>query len=717
MKKQLLLLILLAILIPRSYVKADEGMWLPFMIDDALFSEMQEMGLNLTRDQIFSFTESSLKDAIVHFGGGCTAEIISDMGLVLTNHHCGYGRIQALSSVENDLLTNGFWADELGDELPSQGLFVRFLVQARDVTEEVAAALSPDLTEEERGRIIREKSEEIVAAATDGTHYTANVRPMFAGNEFFLFVYETYNDVRLVGTPPESIGSYGGDTDNWMWPRHTGDFSLFRVYTAPDGSPASYSSENIPLRPRHHLPVSIKGVEEGDFAMILGYPGSTNRYLTSYGIEFNLENMYQVRIDIRRKKLDIIEEAMAGSDEIRIKYASKQSGIANYWKNFIGMSRSLKRLDVAGSKRELETQFQQWVVEEPSRRREYGQVMDDFRQAYEGYRQFNSQNYVFMEAMSSGPDMLRFANSFNRLLTMLKNKEEGEDFDRELSNLKNAAGRTYRNYDQDVDERLWAAMFRVYFERIPPANLPDIFQEIAKKYRYDFDRYAADVYKNSLFANQESVLKFLEKPSARALQRDPGFKAARSVYSNHAEMNPRIQQYDVVVDRAERLFLKGLREMMPERSFYPDANSTMRFTYGSVGGYQPADAVYYDYQTTLKGVMEKEDPGHHEFIVPAKLKSLYMDKDYGPYGKNGGMVVNFIAGLDITGGNSGSPVINGDGHLIGLAFDGNWEAMSGDILFEDEVQRSINVDARYILFIIEKFAGASRIIDEMTIIR
>lgn len=716
MKKKLILLLLLAIMVPRSLVKADEGMWLPFLIDDALFAEMQQMGLNLTRDQIFSFTESSIKDAIVHFGGGCTAEIISDMGLVLTNHHCGYGRIQALSTVENDLLYNGYWATGLEDELPSPGLFVRFLVQARDVTEEFNALLRPEMTEDEREEIIRQKSQELSAAATEGTHYTANVRPMFAGNEFFLFVYETFNDVRLVGTPPESIGAYGGDTDNWMWPRQTGDFALFRVYTAPDGSPASYSPDNIPLRPRHHLPISLRGVTEGDFAMILGYPGRTNRYLTSHGIEFNLENMYQVRIDIRRKKLDIIEQAMAESNEIRIKYASKQSSIANYWKNFIGMSRSLRRLDVAGSKRRLEQEFERWVAQDPARQREYGGVMEMYEQAYAGYRQFNSQNFVFAEAMSTGPDMLRVANGFDRLLTMLQGRQQGEELNREINNLRGLAERIYRNYDQGVDEQLWAAMFRVYYEQLPGENLPDIFPEISRKYRNDFDRYASDVYSKSIFASQERLMRFLDRPNARTLQNDPGFRAARSVFTNMAEISPRIQEYDALVNRAERLFLKGLREMMPDRSFYPDANSTMRFTYGRVGGYHPADAVYYDYKTTLTGVMEKEDPGHHEFIVHEKLKQLYLDKDYGRYGTDGELVVNFIAGLDITGGNSGSPVINGDGHLIGLAFDGNWEAMSGDILFENEVQRSINVDARYILFLIDKFAEARWILDEMTIV-
>ena len=716
MLRKLILILVVALLVPRGMVKADEGMWMPFLLDDALFQEMQELGLNLSREQVFSFTESSLKDAIVSFGGFCTGEIISDRGLILTNHHCGKGRIQSHSAVGNDLLRDGFWAANLEEELPNPGLFVRFLVRVEDVTDRFHAALNPAMSEDERNVAIRNLSNTISGDATRGNHYTANVRPMFAGNEFYLFVYETFTDVRLVGAPPASIGEYGGDTDNWMWPRHTGDFALFRVYAGPDGKPADYSPENVPLTPRHHLPVSIRGIQEDDFAMVLGYPGNTNRYLTSYGIDYNLDNMYQVRIDIRRKKLDIIEEAMAASDEIRIQYASKQSGISNYWKNFIGMSRSLRRLDVAGSKSALEEEFSQWVNREPARIAEYGEVLQYYRDAYDGLRQFNSQNFVFMEAMATGPDILRLANSFNNLLSILENKEKAAELTEELDRLRDLAERTYRNYNQDVDRKLWAAMFAEYHRRIQKENLPDVFQTIERRYRNDFDKYAADVYKSSIFSSAASLERFLEKPSARLLKNDPAFVAARSVWANNQEISSRMQQYTQQIQKAERLFIKGLREMQPDKSFYPDANGTMRITYGTISGYQPADAVYYHYKTTLEGVMEKEDPTHHEFVVDPRLKKLYENEDYGRYAENGVMVVNFIANNDITGGNSGSPVINGDGHLIGLAFDGNWEAMSGDILFEDEVQRCINVDARYILFIIEKLAGATHLLEEMTIV-
>jgi hypothetical protein len=699
-----------------SRLHADEGMWLPFLLDESLLEEMQEMGLEITPEQLFSFTGSSLKDAIVSFGGFCTGEMISDKGLVLTNHHCGYGRIQAHSSVENDILTDGFWAKSLSEELPNPGLYVRFLVSATDVTEQIEAALNPKMSTGERSRTIMVKGRQLAAEATRGTHYSANVRPFFAGNAFFLFVYETFDDVRLVGTPPSDIGKYGGDTDNWMWPRHTGDFALFRVYTAPDGTPAEYSPDNIPLKPRHHLPISLQGVKEDDFAMILGYPGSTERYLTSHGIDFRLENVYPVRIDIRRKKLDILDEAMHNDNAIRIMYASTHAGIANYWKNFIGMSEALQKHRVADTKRELETAFAEWIALDPARKKEYGEVMKNYELAYEGLRQFHSHNIIFAETVASGPDIMSLANNFSSLLNILEENGSAEAIENEVERLKVSAYRTYRDYDQNVDQQMWAAMFEKYHTLIPEDMQPAIFNEITTVFAGDFDGYAAYVYSNSVFANQESMEAFLNAPEAATLKEDPAFLAAVALYDHNRTINQQISPHNARLNEADRLFQKGLMEMNPESLFYSDANSTMRFTYGKVKGYYPADAVYYHYKTTLHGVMEKENPDHHEFIVPDRLKELYEADYYGIYGENGSLVVNFITDHDITGGNSGSPVINAKGHLIGLAFDGNWEAMSGDILFEPELQRCINVDARYILFIIDKFAGASHLLDEMTII-
>ena len=716
MKNKLLSGILGVLLIFPVALKADEGMWLPFLIEDTLYYKMQEMGLNLRPEEVFSFTESSLKDAVVSFGGFCTGEIISDKGLVLTNHHCGYGRIQSHSSVENDLLTDGFWAMSKEEELPNPGLFVRFLVNVEDVTAEITEALSDDMTEEERALAIRGRSNDLVEKATEDNHYTASVSSFFAGNMFYLFAYETFNDVRLVGAPPSSIGAFGGDTDNWEWPRHTGDFALFRVYTAPDGSPAEYAEENIPLRPKHHLPVSIRGVEENDFAMVLGFSGRTERYLTSHGIDYRLENMYPVRIDIRRKKLDILEENMAASDEIRIKYASKHSGISNYWKNFIGMSESLKRLNVAEEKRSLENRFYQWVQQDESRKEEYGTVLNDFQKVYDGFRTFESANYVFIEAMATGPDVMRLANGFQTLAGMLEEETESAELEEEVNRLRAVAERIYRNYSQDVDEQLWAAMFEIYQKKVSKENLPDIFDHIRTKFDNDFQKYARQVYEASIFANKDRIVAFLENPVLEVLKSDPIFKATRSVFSHYQTLNAQMEEYRNLLARSNRMFQRGLLEMKPDYLFYPDANGTMRFTYGTVNGYYPMDAVYYHYKTTLSGVMEKEDPDHHEFVVPGELKDLYLSGDFGRYGQDGQMVVNFITNNDITGGNSGSPVINGDGHLIGIAFDANWEGMSGDILFEHEMQKCINVDARYMLFIIEKFSGATHLIEEMTIV-
>ncbi len=697
--------------------RADEGMWLPFLIDDDLYDEMTRMGLNLEPEEIFSFTGPSIKDAIVSFGGFCTGEIISDQGLVLTNHHCGYGRIQSHSTVDNDLLTDGFWAMTREEELPNEGLFVRFLINVEDVTDEVMAELNDNMDEEERAAAITAISNELSGTAAEGTHYTANVRPVFAGNYFYLFIYETFNDVRLVGAPPTDVGAFGGDTDNWEWPRHTGDFSLFRVYTAPDGSPAEYDPENIPMRPRYHLPVSIKGVEENDFAMILGYSGSTERYLTSYGIEYRLDNMYPVRIDIRRRKLDIIEEAMAGSDEVRIQYASKHSGISNYWKNFIGMSESLRRLNVADSKRELEQSFRQWAMADQERHDEYGNVIPDFEEAYNRLRGFNSHNYVFMEAMATGPEAIRLANAFSNLYRLLEEGAERGEIVSEAERLGAITERIYRNYDIEVDRRLWSAMFGVYDEQIPRDELPEVFNLVRMEYGNDFQAYARAVFEGSIFPHSDRMAAFLENPTFDQIREDPVYIAARSVYQRYNEVTGRMTDISKMLQRTERLFIRGLLEMQPDRLFYPDANSTMRFTYGSVNGYSPMDAVYYDYYTTLSGVMEKEDPDHHEFVVPARLKELYHEGDFGDYAWDNNMVVNFITNNDITGGNSGSPVINADGHLTGVAFDANWEGMSGDILFEHDMQKAINVDARYILFIIDKFAGAGHLIDEMTIIK
>ena len=702
----------------KTTVKADEGMWVPLFIESLNYQEMKEMGLKLTADQIYSTNHSSLKDAIAIFGRGCTSEVISDQGLLLTNHHCGYGQIQAHSSVEHDYLTEGFWAESMEDELPNPGLTATFLIRIEDVTAKVLNEVNDDMTEEERYEKIRSASDELKTQATDGTHYNAMVRSFFEGNEYYMFVYETYNDVRLVGAPPSSVGKYGADTDNWMWPRHTGDFSIFRIYTDKDGNPAEYSEDNIPLKPRHFLPVSIAGVEKGDFAMIMGYPGSTQRYLTSWGVKMALDISNQTVVDVRDKKLKIMMEDMQADPAVRIKYASKYARTSNYWKYFIGQTKGLKRLKVYDKKKALEEDFRNWVGQNAQREEKYREALDLIASAYDQISKYEKVRIYQREAIMRGSEIIGFAADFSDLKRMLGEDTEQEKIDAEIQKLKEEAVDYFKDYNLPTDKKLLAAMMEMYHKNIPADQQPDYLKEINKKYKGDYDTYAEKVFDKSVFTSLESVNAFLDSPSAKKIDKDPAYEAAKAFNNFYVqELRPKtLDAYDKL-DKGNRLFVAGLREMQPDKKFYPDANFTMRLTYGQVLDYYPADAVHYNYYTTLEGVMEKEDPNNWEFVVPEKLKELYNEKDYGPYGEGDVMKVCFLTNHDITGGNSGSPVINGRGELIGLAFDGNWEAMSGDIAFEPELQRTINVDIRYVLFIIDKYAGAKRLIDEMKIVK
>jgi hypothetical protein len=698
--------------------KADEGMWLPLFVERLNYVDMQEMGLKLTPEEIYNINQSSLKDAIIIFGRGCTGEVVSDNGLVFTNHHCGYGQIQSHSTIENDFLTDGFWAMSHDEELPNDGLTATFLVRIEDVTNKVTEVINDDMSEEERNDEIRKISKTLSDEATEGTHYNASVRSFYAGDEFYLFVYERYLDVRLVGAPPSSIGKYGADTDNWMWPRHTGDFAIFRIYTGPDGKPAAYAEENIPLKPKHHLPISLDGVENGDFAMIMGYPGSTDRYRSSWGVELAIEESNPTVVAIRDQKLNVMRSYMDASDEVRIKYASKWAGTSNYWKYYIGQTRGLKRLKVVGKKQAEEAAFAQWVNARPDRKAMYGEVLSMREEAINKQSEFNLASIYLNEAISRGSEILTFARRFNKLNEMLQEKDTDEKaLNEEIGKLKSSAERFFKNYHMPLDRELLGTMLTTYYENVPAHQQPAMLAEIDKKYKGDFQAYADKVFSKSIFTSLEDVNAFLDKPRAKTITKDPAYELAEAF----AALQPAIRTMQAGINdiaaKSDRLYIRGLREMMAdEKVLYPDANFTMRLTYGQVLDYNPADAVHYDYITTLKGVMEKEDPANWEFFVPEKLKELYQNKDYGPYGQNGEMIVGFISNNDITGGNSGSPVMNAKGELIGIAFDGNWEAMSGDIAFEPAIQRTISVDIRYVLFIIDKFAGAQNIIDELTIV-
>lgn len=698
-------------------VHADEGMWLLSTLKQLNEAEMQKMGFRLTADDIYNINKASMKDGIVHFGGGCTGEIISPDGLILTNHHCGLDFIQSLSSIEHDYLKNGFWAATRADELPAPGLTVRFLIRMEDVTQKVKSEMSDTLSEADFQAKLVSVFAKITKEATENTGYIADVRSTFGGNEFYLFVYEKYEDVRLVGTPPMSIGNFGGDTDNWMWPRHTGDFSMFRVYMSPDGKPAKYSKDNVPMKSKYYFPVNIKGLQEGDFTMIMGYPGRTDRYATSYSIENSLDITSPSLVKIRDKRLNVINEAMASSDEIRIKYQSKKNRVSNYWKYFIGQQKQLKRMKVLDQKRDQENKFNEWVNADKKRKMEYGFVLNALQNSYMESRKY-AKVRVYMSEALLGTEVLRYAMSFGALEKALNEKTPNqEDIQAKTAMLKSQVDDYFDEYDAGVDKKVFAVLMKTFMEDIAPEQRAPSLAKMLGKNKGNYEKWADYVFSKSIFADKNKVLEFLKDPSAKAIHNDPAFQIIND-QSNFYSDNFRDAARKAELNQAanNRKYIQGLREMMPEKKFSPDANSTMRLTYGKVKNYNPADAVKYDWISTIEGVMQKMDNTNTEFVVPDKLAELYNNKDYGRYAKNGTLYTCFITDNDITGGNSGSPVINGNGEIVGLAFDGNWEAMSGDIKFDENYKRTIAVDIRYVLFCIEKFGGAKHIVDEMKVV-
>jgi hypothetical protein len=714
--RKLLILLILAGLAGTTSLKADEGMWLLPLIGKFNIDKMQELGLELSAEDIYSINNSSIKDAIVIFGGGCTGELISDQGLVLTNHHCGYGAIQSLSSIENDYLTDGFWAFAREHEIPSPDLTVTFLVRMEEVTSRVLESVNQEMTEKERSHAVAAISRKIESEVSETGHF-ARVQPFFAGNQYYLMVYERYQDIRLVGTPPSSIGKFGGDTDNWMWPRHTGDFALFRIYTAPDGSPAEYSADNIPLRPRHYLPVSVRGVEPDDFTMVLGYPGGTSRYMTSWEVNELLGIIHPNRIRIRGIRQDIMLADMMESEKVRIQYANKYSASTNYWKYSIGQMEVLERRGIHEQKRDNEKSFTRWVNADGSRQKQYGEALDLIGQAVDARREYYNAFHFISEAIIRSCEIVQMANRATSLLGIIS--DPGADLsvkDDALAIFRSSAEAFYKDYNPPTDRKIVAAMLELFYNEIDRAYHPDILSQIGREYRQDFTRYAGDLFSNSLFADEKRLMGFLVNPVPGILEADPAMQLAVSTVNKITELRESMEKHNADLARGQRLFIGGLVQQYPDSLFYPDANFTMRLTYGTAAGYHPRDAVWYDYITTIEGKMEKEDPSDPEFIIPGKIKQLYNNREFGVYGGNGTLAVNFITNNDITGGNSGSPVINARGELIGLAFDGNWEAMSSDVAFEPGLQRCIAVDARYILFVIDKFAGATHLIEEMTIV-
>ena len=719
MKQIALAFIAALFLLSTPSAKADEGMWLPMFVKRLNYVDMQKQGLQLTPEEIYSVNNSSLKDAIVRLGGGfCTGEIISDQGLMLTNHHCGFSVIQENSTKENNYLRDGFWAMNNEEEIPA-GFSVSFLVKMEDVTKDILPLLGVELTEGQRAAKADSLIKAIEETASTDNDYDVQIKSFYNGNEYYMFIYETFGDVRFVGAPPSSIGKYGGDTDNWMWPRHTGDFTLFRVYADADNKPTKeYSEDNKPYTPKHSLPVNIADRKAGDYSMIFGYPGSTDRYLSSYGVEMAVNISQPAIVKLRRQVLDIYEAEMAKDEQTYINYADKQASVANYWKYFKGQTAGLKRLKIYDKKKAEEDAFEAWIAKENDRAEEYKNVISNYDEGYQELSKIILKSTYDIEAIYR-IESVSLAWRSRGLLAAL-NTDDEEKQAKAIESAKASAQKHFKEFSYTIDKQVFAAMTKAYSMDIPKEQQPEMFKQLVNKFKGDFNKMADKIYSNSIFTSSERMMDFLEKPKASSIEKDYLYQIAKTIILEDYVQNLGTQKRAIneKLDNAGRLYLKGIREMNPTKAYAPDANSTMRVTYGSVKDYFPRDAVYYNYYTTIEGIMEKEDPKNPEFVVPAKLKELYKVKDYGQYANSKGeMIVNFISNNDITGGNSGSPVINGRGELIGTAFDGNWEAMSGDIAFETELQRTISVDIRYTLFIIDKYAGAKHLIDEMNIIR
>ena len=706
------------------FVKADEGMWLPMLLGEATYKNMVQCGIKLTPEQIYNANNSSLKDAIVALGGGfCTGEIISDQGLMMTNHHCGFGTIQANSSTENDYLTDGFWAMTKAQEIPAD-FGVWFLNNISDVTEQVLEGVKDGMDEGERNAVIRKNMSALKTTASEGKNkddFAVQVKSFYYGNLYYMLTYNIFNDVRLVGAPPSSIGKFGGDTDNWMWPRHTGDFTMFRVYADKENKPSSYNQDNKPLKPKHSLPVSIAGVQNGDYAMIMGYPGSTDRFLTSWGVKQAVDVEQPARVKIRGIKLDIMDQEMSKSQKVRIQYASKYARVSNYWKYFIGQSEQLVKNKVFDKKQKIENSFTTWYKNNKLDRT-YSESLSLIEDALKNSSKYIIPKVYFQEAVVGSEIILFMLRNLGPRTPLFKALSSGEGIEDAKENFLKVADSFYKDYNATIDENTLAAVLSLYANDVPKEFQPELLKSLNDKYKGDFKKFASNYFKKSPFKSYDLFKTWLssDKLSMKMIEKDLVYQLKNEFLDVYRAkvMTPK-STFDSDYNKGMRLFVDGLQKMGMNKA--SDANSTMRFTYGNVLPYDPADAIHYDFYTTLEGVMQKEvitEDKNHEFYVPQKLKDLYDAKDFGPYARteDGKLPVGFLSNNDITGGNSGSPVINSHGELIGTAFDGNWEAMSGDIYFEPNIQRTISVDIRYSLFIIDKYAGAKHLIDEMNII-
>ncbi len=712
MKKFVLAIILVSTFL--QFSKADEGMWIPLLIEKLNIQDMQEKGFKLSADDIYSINQACIKDAIVLFGRGCTGELVSDKGLLLTNFHCGRGAIQGLSSLENNYLETGFWSQSMDEELPAPGLTVKFLKQIEDVTEKVLQDVTENLSDIKRDSIINANIILLEQDAVKDNNFIASIKPFFYGNQYYLFIYEEFKDVRLVGNPPASIGNFGSDTDNWVWPRHTGDFSVFRIYADKENKPAEYSPDNVPYKPKKSLSISIKGLNEGDFTWVIGYPGSTKKYITSDAIRLVQDVINPLNYNLRDKRIEIIESYETNNDTIKLKYGAKKYGISNSWKRWDGEIKGLKRLNAVEKKLILENEFTNWAIN--NNKNEYQSVITDLSKIYSEIEKYLIAYELWWEAVRAN-EMLSFSYRFKSLVEAVENNSDEELISLEIKKLKKLTDYFFKDYAVEIDQEIFNFLIPEYFKTVNKEFYPIISDFDLK----EFEQYSDDLYNQTIFNKKNEIHQLLDsitKDNVSVISGDPAYKFY-SEFANifYNKVKPKYDSLNAETNKLYRLYLKGLQEMKINEKLFPDANMTMRVSYGNVKGYSPKDAVEFKYFTTLDGVIEKEDPKVFDYEIPEKLKDLYAKKDFGLYEENGTVPVCFIATNHTTGGNSGSPVLDAEGNLIGLNFDRAWEGIMSDMMFDPLKSRNISVDIRYVLFIIDKYAGATHLIDEMNIIK
>ncbi|QNL21740.1 S46 family peptidase [Hyphobacterium sp. CCMP332] len=711
-KQRINLLIVFLLIFGSSF--ADEGLWIPKLIKEQE-GKMKSLGMAITAEEIYNENSPSLKDAVLHFGGGCTAEIISDQGLILTNHHCGYSRIQSHSSLENNYLKDGFWAETLDDELPNPGLTVTRYVSMTEVTDKVMEGITSKMSDEEKAEKIEDNIRKIGKEATMGTHYNYQIRPFYEGNQFYLIVRETFTDIRLVGAPPSSIGKYGFDTDNWVWPRHTGDFSIFRVYVDKDNKPAEYSEDNVPYKPLRSLTISSKGVNSGDFTMVYGFPGTTYSYLYSQKLDIIINKALPLAIEMRENNLAVIDKAMRESEKVAIQYAAKQSRISNAWKKWIGQTRGLERFNAIEKKKELEGRFSNAVAKDKKLKKMYGELFSDFEQHLPEYEKYYLAYTLWREFVYYGPEIIRFVSG-------LENTLESEDsLETKKENLKKRIDNFYKNYVPEIDQALLAASAEIFFSNLDQSILEgqSELMDFMKDYNSESGNMAQELFSNSIFTNEERITVWADnyEGGMDKMKDDPIYKLMNAIYNLYSnQIKDDYSKISSRIDEIEKEYMTAQMKVLPEqKDYYPNANGTLRVSYGQVGGYEPMDAVQYEHMTTTDGILDKYIPGSYEYDLPEKLVTLLREKDFGEFSDEDNLPVCFIASNHTSGGNSGSPVFNANGELIGINFDRTWESTMSDMMFNPEICRNISVDMRYILFIVDKFAGANRLIEEMDI--